>query len=263
MIFLDLAYRVLSGPRGEANTEIAAKSGLLAHTLDQGYVAGQILAIRRLLDPRKDVISIRRLLKDIQRHRGLITREIYVGHDGLPYNPDSWLEFPETIENQIWGIEAPGLGNYLGSKTRHDRFDRLSGVAPSQRQRTDLIGEWIFEKLDQWLKTNPAEKLLTLGHKFFAHAADIGSRGSLEYSGVLLSDVAEIHRAIVRVERAITDEILFIGIARNVVPMEPLGFLKNFDKPYALTSSIPKMQGMWNSLVAERNQWPVGLSKDL
>jgi hypothetical protein len=80
MIFLDLAYRILAKPRRDASDalQIAARSGLLAHLLDQGYVATQVLAIRRLLDKRKDVVSLRCLFDDIFGHKHLLSREIYV-----------------------------------------------------------------------------------------------------------------------------------------------------------------------------------------
>lgn len=65
MIFLDMTYRIVTEPRRDANTDLkfAAKSGLLSHLLDQGYVATQVLAVRRLLGKRKGVISLRRLLR--------------------------------------------------------------------------------------------------------------------------------------------------------------------------------------------------------
>jgi hypothetical protein len=76
---------------------VSAQSGLLAHFLDQGYVATQVLAIRRLLDSRKDVFSLRRLLDNITTHQHLITREIYVCNDGLPYDSEAWQSVP--LEN--------------------------------------------------------------------------------------------------------------------------------------------------------------------
>jgi hypothetical protein len=73
-----LVYRTLVVPRHKVDEEpaVEAKSNVLAHFLDQGYVATQILAIRRLLDTRNDVFSLRRLLDDIGKHRLLITQEI-------------------------------------------------------------------------------------------------------------------------------------------------------------------------------------------
>jgi hypothetical protein len=164
---------------------------------------------------------------------------------------------------KIWGIEAPGLGKYLGARFRHEAFDRLSGILPSRRKRDDLIKDTVFYKLKNWLETSPAEKLITLSHKFFAHAADTDSRGTLEYSGIKLADVAEIHRAIIRVERAITDQLLFMGVARDVVPMPPLGLFKGLDSPYVLADSLAKMQEHWDQLAGERNKWSAGIDKEL
>jgi len=265
MLFMDLAYRSITQPRqtGEPDVNLAIRNGLLAHLLDQGYVASQVFAIRRLLDKRVDVISLRRLLNDIQSCRNLITREIYVSHNGAPYDPDSWQELPQGIEHQIWGIHAPGLSQYLASKYRHETFDQLAGVDASNRQRGDLIREEVFQTLNAWLDNSPAAHFITLSHKFFAHAADMQSLGSLKYSGIKLDDVEAAQRAIIRVERAITDEILFVAEAREVVPMPPLGLYQKLQFPYCSGDSIAEMDKMWNALAKERNQWRYGISEEL
>lgn len=265
MIFLDIAYRILAEPRSGAdpNLEISARNGLLAHFLDQCYASNQVLAIRRLMDKRSDVVSLRRLLMDIQAHRELITREIYVCYDGLPFDPESWKSLPQTPEIQIWGIEAPGLGKYLGSRHRHETFDQLSGVPASTRQRDDLIKDSVFDRLEGWLDSSPAPKIIELSHKFFAHAADMSSRGTLAYAGISLADIAEVHRAIVRVERAITDEILSIGVSRDVVPMPPLGLYKGLTNPYAPPESVDSMDKHWQDLSAERETWTNGILEEL
>jgi len=266
MIFLDLAYRILAGPRATNETSgTATQNGFLAHFMDQGYVATQILAIRRLLDKRGDVISIRRLLNDISENKNLVTREIYVSYNGLPYDPNSWQSSHQEDDPMImmWGIEAPGLNNYLASNERHKVFDRLSGVPAGVRKRSDQISDKIFEKLTQWLDTSPAETLITLSHKFFAHAADKASLDSLQYSGVSLNDIAAAQKAIVRVERAITDEILFVGIARGVVPSPVLGFYKGLDSPFASSASTEKMYSHWQELAGERNSWLKGIADEL
>jgi hypothetical protein len=265
MMFLDLAYRTLAVARQTKDEDpmVSAQSGLLAHFLDQGYVATQVLAIRRLLDGRKDVFSLRRLLDDLAKHRHLISREIYVCNDGLPYDSEAWQLLPQGVEERMWGIQAPGFGNYLSSRVRHETFDRLSGISPTARQRGDLIKEGVFQELKNWLANTAAEKLILLSHKFFAHAATQDSRGSLAYSGIALADVDEVHRALVRVERAITDLLLFIGVHRDVVPMPPLGLLKGLERPYALADSIAKMDQRSDQLVAERNQWAKGVADAL
>jgi hypothetical protein len=259
MIFLDLSYRVLAKPRGDMSksAEMAARSGILAHMLDQGYVATQVLAIRRLLDRHRNVYSIRRLLNDIHLNRDLITREIFVAYDGTPYDTDGWRSLPPSIQvqAQIFGMHAPGLSEFLRASERHEMFDKLSGVLPTSRFRQDTIRIEIFEKLKSWLNSAEAEKLVTLSHKFFAHAADVASRNSLTYSGVSLKDIEAAQKAIIKVERAITDDILCIGIAREVVAMPPLGFLKGLDVAYVPKEAIAEMDAHWDELKKDRNKW--------
>jgi hypothetical protein len=101
----------------------------------------------------------------------------------------------------------------------------------SQRSRSDLIKQSVFDHLDKLLDESGAQNLRKLANKFIAHAADMKSRASLSNSGVELKSIERIHRAIIRVERVITDFILFIAVARDVVPMQPLGFLAGLDFP--------------------------------
>jgi len=146
---------------------------------------------------------------------------------------------------------------------RHEKFDQLSGVPPAARQREDLIKVDIFAKLKNLLMNSTAEKIVLLSHKFFAHAATEDSRGTLAFSGIKLTDVDEVQRAFVRVERAITDLLLFIAIARQVVPMPPLGMLNRLEYPYASTEAIKKMDTIWDELAEERNQWAKGIEQHI
>jgi hypothetical protein len=265
MISFDIGYRVLTKPRSETpqDVNIAARNGLLGSSLDIGYAATQVLAIRRLLDGRNDVASLQRLLNDLKKNRKLITREIYVAWDGKPYDPNRWQSLPSSPEIQMWGDEAPGLFNFHMAKIRHELFDKLSGVSETSRSRTDLIRIALFDKLKGWLRSVEAEKLILLSHKFFAHAADSNSLGNLVEAGVLLSDIEKAQKAIVRVERAITDDILAIGVGRDVVPLQPLGLLHALDAPYVTMESIKKMNAHWDELETERNTWSKGYENDL
>jgi hypothetical protein len=142
-------------------------------------------------------------------------------------------------------------------------FDRLSGVLPTARKRGDLIKEEVLQKLKNLLVNSTAQKIVLLSNKFFAHAATEDSRGSLALSGIKLSDVDEVQRAFVRVERAITDLLLFIAIARQVVPMRPLGMFKGLEHPYASAESIQNMDKIWDQLEEERNSWAKGIQQDI
>ncbi len=87
----DLTFQTIAHV-ANADSESALHNPLISRSLIQGYAASQGLAIRRLVDRRRDVISLHRLLLDIKRHRSLLTREIYVSGDGLPYDTANALQ---------------------------------------------------------------------------------------------------------------------------------------------------------------------------
>lgn len=213
MLFNDLTYRAAVRVRASVDTNIAisARSSTLAYLLDQGYVVSQILFLQRLLDTTKGVILLKRLLKDIEKYRSLITREIYVAGDGLPYNYDSWSSVVDTADPmvQMWGLRAPGLTRFAISKDLHETFDLLCGKQANERTRNDAIPKSIFTKLDGWISGRNAAEIKAIRDKFVAHSADAARRGSACFKGVRFSQIDDLQRAIVRVERALTDFILF------------------------------------------------------
>jgi hypothetical protein len=66
----------------------------------------------------------------------------------------------------------------------------LSGISPTDRKRFDRIRESVFHELKNWLANDTADELILLSHKFLAHAATTDSRGSVQYNGISLADVA-------------------------------------------------------------------------
>lgn len=270
MVHSDMAYRVLIEARRCSEDEIpgAALNGLLASFMDQSYVETQVLAVGRLIDKRNDVVSVSRLLKDVHAHCYLLTREIYVAHDGLPYEPQ--IEAAPTLQNMSVGPSNFGLippdseqGKHLRSWARHEKFDRLSGVSPSERSRSDCIRCRVFKAMEDWLREVDEDGLKKLRNKFIAHAADRSSRGSQGYSGPsseILDKVAKAHRQIIRVFTAISDLVRFEKVSLSVNP--PLGFLNGLDRPYS-SVSISDLQGRWNELRREREKWVEGITDDL
>jgi hypothetical protein len=267
MIFNDLTYRAIVSVRGAVpnKTAIAARAPTLAYLVDQGYVLSQVLAIQKLLDNRNDVISISRLLKDVEKNYLVITREIYVSGDGTPYDYNSWaaaVPKPDPAV-QIWGLESPGLARYALSRQLHQAFDVLSGRPADQRGRDDTIRESVFRVLHSWLSGDRAQELKEIRNKFLAHAADSLSRGKLQFNGVKLSVIDELQRAIIRVERSLMDYILSIRVERDVVPVQPLGIFAGLDLPYAPPGAGDSMDKCWRDLKTDRNSWKHGILQDL
>jgi hypothetical protein len=267
MLFNDFTYRAIVSVRGSENPDLAisARSATLAYLLDHGYVVSQVLAIQKLLDPSKDVISVRRLLKDVEKHRELITREVYVAGDGLPYDYTSWTQTADKSnpELQIWGIDAPGLAQFAVSKNLHETFDLLSRKQAHERSRDDVIPKAVFKTLDSWISCRSAAEITRLRNTFIAHSADAIHRGLAQFTGVKFSQIDEIQRAIVRVERALTDYVLSIRVARDVVPLPPLGLFHGLDSPYSSPKSEDSMHRRWDELTKERNAWRQGVLQDL
>jgi len=267
MLFNDLTYRAIVSVRESAGADISvsARSATLAYLLDQGYVVSQVLSIQKLLDTRKGVISVRRLLNDVEKNRGLITREVYVSGTGIPYDYNSWSAAvsPTDPMVQMWGLEAPALRNYAVSKYLHETFDLLSGKQPSERAPNDAIPQSIFKTLGSWISGSSASEVKSVRDNFIAHSADGVRRGSAKFTGVRFSEIDELQRAIVRVERALTDHVLSIRVTRDVVPMPPLGIFQGLDLPYSPSEAKESMHRCWKDLEAERNTWKDRVVQDL
>jgi hypothetical protein len=266
MLFNDITYRATVSVREPvaADVAISARSSTLAYLLDQGYLVSQVLSIEKLLDNGGGVISLKRLLKDVEKHRKIITREIYVAGDGLPYDYRSWGEAIDKTDPmvQMYGIGAPGLVRFAVSKELHETFDLLSGKQEHERNRNDVIRESIFKALNSWINCPSAREISTIRNTFIAHAGDAFRRGSYKFSGVKLSQIDEVQRAIVRVERALTDYVLSIRMGREVVPIRPLGIFSGLDLPYCSSVAQDSMHRLWDELSAQRNAWKQGVLQE-
>ncbi len=263
MFFNDLLYRsVVGGRQAASSDEPNALAPALNYMLQMGYVTFQVLAITKLLDRSRDVLSIAKLLDDISTHYQLITRENYVAGDGKPYDYEAvLLEAMKTgnVATHLFGIQAPGLSHALCAKERHEQFDRLSGVKqPDQRQRKDTIQPSVFEILKGWISNINLAKLRTLRNKYFAHAADDYASQSPTFQGLSFSQVDEAQRSIIRVERALLDNVLRYEVGRDVVPLPPLGLFIGLDQPFATAASLTEMQSQWDALKKERDTWALG-----
>lgn len=127
----DVAFRTIS-EIALADAESALNNPVLTEALVHGYYSAQALSIRRLFDQRSDVISLRRLLDDIEQNLALFTRENYVAHDGLPYDYEE-IERQKMIEimsaggGHFWA-EQHGPKAYIPAQARHKTLTVYAGV---------------------------------------------------------------------------------------------------------------------------------------
>jgi hypothetical protein len=108
MVWTDVSFRSMTQFAIDDENS-ALHNSILTEALIGGHLATQVLAIRRLVDNRgDDVISLRKLLKDIRSHFTLLTRENYVCFDGLPYDYEAVQRRDmekklDTSNNRVFG----------------------------------------------------------------------------------------------------------------------------------------------------------------
>ena len=199
MMWDDAAFRALNEARrfSSPTHPTGATAPLLAGLIDQGFVATQILAIARLVDHRRDVISLRRLLDDIDAHANLITREIFVCYDGLPFDPVAaerayWEREGWPPSGGMIGLPTEGPDAFDMSRMAHEAFDKVAAPGSVSRARGDRIDPAVFASLRDTLAAPDVAAILKLRHKFVAHAADAASRGKagIERFGVTLTRIS-------------------------------------------------------------------------
>jgi hypothetical protein len=238
----DAAFRALNLARRFATKEhpTAAVAPLLAGLIDQGFVATQILAISRLVDHRKDVISLRRLLDDIEAHAHLITRENYVCHDGLPFDHET-PTWPDPMEF---------------SPMAHAKFDEVAGTKGSPRTRFDRFGPEVFAGIRALLAAPEIEHVITLRHKFVAHAADANSRAKkgVERHGLTLNQLEAAQKALVQAAQRIELDLLW-GSSRGVVPIPHDDQLAHLDAPVVPAARIKELHRWWHEHSKSREAW--------
>ena len=255
MMWGDAAYRSLAEAYrfSSADKPTAHENEMLAELLYKGYLANQMLAIGKLIDRDGEVISLGRLFDEINKNRRLFTRENFVSHDGLPYDyaKVQEAEFEQCKPGEArWG-HTKGPKAYGTSESMHKAFDEISGVAPDNRCRKDLIAEDVFEQIERLFGDSAFGKIKTYRDKFIAHAASQKSRRKVQYPHH--EDLIRAHEKILKITRKVAD-ILGTGIG-NPVPIAQYDVFENLDKPLIPSSKIKEMTEWWQKHRQERNSW--------
>jgi hypothetical protein len=210
------------------------------------------------VDKRKDVISLSRLLADIGDNVDLFTRENFVGFDGLPYD---YEVAKARVQASISGSDKQGYWTprtgpdaYWVSEAAHREFDRLSGIAPVHRSRTDQISKVYIEGVVKWLDASEAGDVVTWTHKYLAHAADRGSRGLVDLTTIqpTLDKMTGVTRTFVRVSEAL--HALFLAAHGNAMPTAQFDPFVRLVMDASLDEALRRR---WDELTAECDAFPM------
>lgn len=229
---------------------------------DAGFVTTQALTIRRLIDKPKDdpkwaVISLRRILKDIEDNLDLITRENYVCYDGLPYDYhsiyDKWLSrFPSF--NYVGTLPTEGPNAWPTAERVHKNFDILSQVDPQNRSRKDVIKKEILEHLEREIQK--CKNIKKYVDKFIAHAADPETKVGLteEEKGLTLERLESYQKIIYQVASFISGPLLWES-NQGGLPVPQYDHLKNLDKSWVIPKNLDNARNKWNEFSKTVSAW--------
>lgn len=266
MLWNDAVYRMFNDAKGIAANHPSAAVGFnspVSRFMDQGYVATQLLAIRRLVEKneRDDAISLRRLLRDMKANCDLLTREIYVSHDGLPYDPapgkaEFFREIVDGKRETCGRMETKGPKAWAASQRAHRSFDKLSG-ATVKPKRNDRIDSKILDKLSSQL--GACSGMTTIASAFIAHAADASRRNQITPAerSVTLEKISLAQKAICRVASYVYGPILYIG-GSSLLPTPQYNFMESLDKPWITSENIPLLRQCWEKHRKKVESWVEG-----
>ncbi|MGH6966613.1 MAG: hypothetical protein ACREE0_19195 [Phenylobacterium sp.] len=272
LMWQDAVFRTFNEARKdtEAAGPSAAVAPILAQFLDQGYVASQVLGISKLVEysdpkqPKKGVISLRRLLDDVIAHHGLLTRANFLGLEGAPYDYapirareiQAQLAKAQEGEPFFWHGDG-GQADWGKAERMHAQFDRLSDVAPEARSPDDLVSMDLLERLNAALNDEVFSAIRILRHKTIAHAADAFSRGQVDKakSGLSFNEVDRAARILLSVRQVLQAGVLFSSWRAGAVPVPQHNQFEFLDLPFARQGAVGGLQGFWAAHSEVRDEW--------
>jgi hypothetical protein len=250
----------------DSNSPSSAITPILAEFIDQGYLALQILSISKLLEknstnPRYGVISLRRLIDEIVENRSLFTRENYVCHDGLPYDPEPARQrfFAQMSASpaRVVSLSTEGPDAWDMSERLHTQFDKLAKTNPENRRRDDIISEDVFNALKSIFDDSAFGHVIGLRHKIFAHAADSHSRSyaRTNIDKVELGQIVQAQKNLLQLMQIVSSVILQAANFTSAIAIPQFNHFKHINLPYVREENKRKLSTFWDSHAKERREW--------
>jgi hypothetical protein len=269
MVWTDVSYRTLRQlviGQEHRNETGSLHNTLIAEQIIQGYVARQVLGIRRLLDKTSGVISLRRLIIDMRSNWPLFTRENYVCHDGLPYDYDTVMvrDIAARVRTGAFWGSTEGPEAWGTSSMAHEQFDRLAGIDPGKRTREDRLPKTLLGTIEGWLDGSGAEELADWSHAYLAHAGSADRRKQIAEGLVTADKISEAIKTLVRATEAISAYMLYAGGRLNgLVPVAQFDQFEHLGKPAVQPDQLGEAPGCWNALSRERDAYAAGVEEEL
>jgi hypothetical protein len=232
-------------------------NGVVHQFINKCFFETQAIAIRRLLDKRLDVISLRRLVDDIEKDSHLLTRENILDALGYPYE---YEQEKRRISDETFK-KGPGP-HWMGQDYRrcvtseytHSFIDLLAGVESSKRSCNDVVRPQIFEWLKQCLRN--CEDIGEFVNKYIAHSATPESRNyrNPPELDITLEQILEAHEIICKTAMFVGLRILGDGVG-DVLAIPQYDQFVHFDKAWASEETVKKLYEFWGKYDRQTRDW--------
>lgn len=228
--------------------------------LTNGYVSRMVLGIRRLVDPDETTTGLGSILAKIRKKHVLLTRENYVCHDGLPFDPaparDKFYDSKrlEMGRHTAFWLESEGPGSFATSERAHEDFDMLCDASPSTGTRDERLSLEVLDRLEAALKSDEIKRVRRLANKRFAHSEHLKPASEARLT-ITFNDLEEALRQIAVVANFVSANIFFDAMFGSLVPVSREDQLGGLDLPWVATENLPALAEHWSALEERLNQW--------
>lgn len=271
MIWDSAVFQSINESRKYAHTNENGEielNGMVHQFINKCFFETQALAIRRILDKnisigKRSVISIYRLVDDIEKHSHLLTRKnILAAHD-FPYN---YEQEKRRLSDEAFQKNPLGTCVAMGqeynkcciSEETHKLIDSLAGLDSSSRSPNDRIRPQILIWLKQRL--SDCEKIGVFVDKFIAHSATPESRSyrNPQELDVTLGQILEAHKITCQIALFLGTKLRISGDRRgigDVLSVPQFEQFAHFDKAWIPEEAIKNLCDFWRTYDNQTRNW--------
>jgi len=257
--------RRLAPPAQEGGVQL---NGLMHRFLNRGFFNSQMVAVRRLCDTydlegKKSVYSLTGLLKDMQKHVKLFTRESIFRAEGLEYDPGPTRQRYDkyALERENAGERVHCISDHLDwtkIEARHEEADRLAGITRDKRAAHDTISEMVFNNLLKKVEA-ACQDIRKYVDKFIAHAATPKSRETIEADklSITLKHIREAHQQLCQVTHFLSVYVLGDACIEFLATPQYDQF-KYIERPLISDADKENLRKVWRDFhdqCNQSNQW--------
>ena len=264
-------FRVVLRAREIASSHDNTSSSLNAalHAwIDSVFLDSFLVKVRRLAGGGNDALvgkdacySLSALLKDIHKHRHLLTRENLLSLDNLSFD----ISALKVREDEYWREHAregealfiPPHLDTRRSEQRNAEIDHLCETTAADRKQSDIVQGAALENIQDRLATLAAICLYT--NQFIAHAAPMESRRGDKRGNAddLRIGIRDLWTALENLCRAVAslDGWLIGRTSHAFLPSMYTHEWRDIDAPFVQSESVPALLNFWKQLEAEAMDW--------